>query len=161
MLRENLEHGATTRRDPQTCGSQFGVRLDIHDPSLPLIVNHSKLFRPGETRQSPTAPDSARQSPTKSNEVATMTTGEEPRPGAEGALTPRTDAPEGVVIYVGVDDIEAALTRIRGAGGTAVTGKQPIPTVGWTARFRDTEGNLVGLFQPDPTVPFPVDGPVI
>jgi predicted enzyme related to lactoylglutathione lyase len=39
-----------------------------------------------------------------------------------------------------------------------VTGKLPIPTVGWSARFRDTEGNLVGLFQTDPTVPAPGGG---
>ena len=41
------------------------------------------------------------------------------------------------------------------AGGTVLTDKLPIPTMGWSARFRDTEGNLIGLFQTDPTVPFP------
>lgn len=84
-----------------------------------------------------------------------MTTGTEPGPGAEGALTPRSDAPEGVVVYVGVDDIDAALARVTAAGGEIVAGRMPIPTVGWTARFRDSEGNLMGLFQDDPTVPLP------
>lgn len=88
----------------------------------------------------------------------TMTTGAPPGPGAEGALTPRAEAPWGVVVYVGVDDIDQALIRVRDAGGTVVTGKLPIPTVGWSARFRDTEGNLVGLFQTDPTVPAPGGG---
>ena len=75
----------------------------------------------------------------------TMTTGAEPGRGAEGALTPRAEAPEGVVVYVGVEDIDRALVGVQDAGGTVVNGKMPIPTVGWSARFRDTEGNLVGL----------------
>jgi len=85
----------------------------------------------------------------------TMTTGTEPGPGAEGALTPRSEAPEGVVIYVGVDDIEEAMARVTAAGGTLESEKMPIPTVGWNARVRDPEGNLIGLFQADTTVPMP------
>ncbi|TXN29904.1 VOC family protein [Lacisediminihabitans profunda] len=85
----------------------------------------------------------------------TMPTGEPPGPGAEGALTPRAEAPEGVVIYVGVDDIDDALRKVADAGGTVLTEKMPIPTVGWSARFRDSEGNLVGLFQEDPSVAMP------
>lgn len=78
-----------------------------------------------------------------------MTTGEPPGPGAEGALTSRAEAPEGVVVYVSVDDVDKALERVREAGGTPLTGRQPIPTIGWSARFRDPEGNVVGLFQAD------------
>ena len=59
------------------------------------------------------------------------------------------------MVYVGVDDIDHALRSIQDGGGTVVTGKSPIPTMGWSARFRDTEGNLIGLFQTDPTVPLP------
>jgi len=88
----------------------------------------------------------------------TMTTGAAPGPGAEGALTPRGEAPEGVVVYVGVDDIDRILRRIQAAGGTLVTEKLSIPTMGWSARFRDTEGNTIGLFQTDPTVPLPGGG---
>jgi predicted enzyme related to lactoylglutathione lyase len=85
----------------------------------------------------------------------TMTAGAEPGPGAEGALTPRVEAPEGVVVYVGVDDIDEAMAKVTDAGGTLLTEKMPIPTLGWSARFRDSEGNLVGLFQADSTVPMP------
>jgi predicted enzyme related to lactoylglutathione lyase len=60
-----------------------------------------------------------------------------------------------VVVYVGVDDIDGTLRGIQEAGGTVVTSKFPIPTMGWSARFRDTEGNVIGLFQTDPTVPLP------
>jgi len=61
-------------------------------------------------------------------------------------------------VYVEVEDIDRALSSVKDAGGTVVTGKMPIPTVGWSARFRGTEGNLVGLFQTDPTVPIPGGG---
>jgi uncharacterized protein len=84
-----------------------------------------------------------------------MTTGAEPGPGAEGALTLRSEAPEGVRVYVGVDDIDRALERVTETGGVVLTGRTPIPTVGWSAIFRDTEGNAIGLFQPDPSVPAP------
>lgn len=58
-----------------------------------------------------------------------LTTGEPPGPGAEGALSPRTEEAPGVVVYMGVDDIETALDRVKQAGGTALTEKMPIPTV--------------------------------
>ena len=85
----------------------------------------------------------------------TMTTGEPPGPGAEGALTPRGESPDGVLVYVGVDDIDKAMAQVRAAGGTVLTEKMPIPTVGWSARFRDSEGNVIGLFQTDTAAPLP------
>jgi hypothetical protein len=41
--------------------------------------------------------------------------------------------------------------KVKDAGGTLVTEKLPIPAMGWSARFRDTEGNLISLFQMDPS----------
>lgn len=80
-----------------------------------------------------------------------LTTGQEPGigPGAEGALTPRVEAPEGVLVYVDVDDVDAALKTVADAGGTVVHAKSPIQSIGWSAHVRDTEGNLIGLFQSD------------
>ena len=86
-------------------------------------------------------------------EYWTMSTGEAPGYGAEGALKPRAEGPEGVTIYIAVDDIDDALRRIPEAGGTMMTDKMPVPTMGWSAHFRDTEGNLVGIFQVDASVP--------
>ena len=87
-----------------------------------------------------------------------MTTGAEPGPGAEGALSPRADTPEGVVVYVGVDNIDDAMDKVKQAGGSLLTEKMPIPTMGWSAHFRDSEGNLIGLFQADSSVPMPEGG---
>ena len=80
----------------------------------------------------------------------TMTTGDAPGPGAEGALTPRSEAPGGVLIYISVPDIDEAIGRVRAAGGEALTTSLPVPGMGWMARIRDPEGNVVGLFHEDP-----------
>lgn len=48
--------------------------------------------------------------------------------------------------------------RVTDAGGEVVLGKSPIPTMGWMARFRDSEGNTIGLFQEDTSVPMPEGG---
>lgn len=81
-----------------------------------------------------------------------LSTGEAPGVGAEGALSRRSEEVPGVVIYVGVDDIDDALDRVQRNGGAALTEKVPIPGVGWSAHVRDTEGNLIGLFQADADV---------
>lgn len=78
-----------------------------------------------------------------------LTTDAPSGPGAEGALTPRSEAPGGVVVYISVDSIDDALARIAAAGGEPLTAKAAVPGFGWTAKFRDTEGNTVGLFQED------------
>jgi predicted enzyme related to lactoylglutathione lyase len=62
------------------------------------------------------------------------------------------------MFYIAVDDIDAALAAIEAAGGTRLTERMPIPTVGWSAFFEDTERNKVGLFQADPDVPMPGGG---
>ena len=70
-------------------------------------------------------------------------------------MTKRSDDAPSLVFYIAVDDIDAALAAIEAAGGRRLTARMPIPTVGWSAFFEDTEGNKVGLFQNDPSVPIP------
>ena len=55
----------------------------------------------------------------------------------------------GGAIYPSEDQAKA-----RELGGSA-DDRQPIPTIGWFARCRDTEGNEFSLFQADETVPAP------
>ncbi len=54
------------------------------------------------------------------------------------------------VVTVDVDDIDAALEKINSLGGSTVAPRQAIGTMGWAAYFRDTEGNVVGLWQNAP-----------
>jgi predicted enzyme related to lactoylglutathione lyase len=78
--------------------------------------------------------------------------------GIGGALTKRNDDSPALMFYIEVDDIDTALAGVEKAGGRRITERMPIPTVGWSAFFEDTEGNRVGIFQSDPSVPMPEGG---
>ena len=71
--------------------------------------------------------------------------------GIDGALAKRDPQAPGLTFYISVDDIDESLAAIAAAGGRPLTDRLPIPTVGWTAFFIDSEGNRLGLFQPDPS----------
>ena len=78
-----------------------------------------------------------------------MTDGLEPA----GAIYPSPERPgQGLIVYFLTSDIEVSIARARELGGSAED-KQPIPTIGWFARCRDTEGNEFSIFQPDDSVP--------
>lgn len=77
--------------------------------------------------------------------------------GWGGAVYPSEDS-SGTTIYLGSDDIDADLAKVRELGGEA-EGKQPIPGVGWFARCKDTEGNSFSLFQSDESVTMPEGAP--
>ncbi len=79
--------------------------------------------------------------------------------GIGGALSIRSPQAPAPTFYVSVDDIDAALAAVEAAGGRRLTERMPIPTVGWSALFEDSEGNVLGLFQPDPDAPMPEGGP--
>jgi predicted enzyme related to lactoylglutathione lyase len=53
-------------------------------------------------------------------------------------------------IVIDVANLEEALKAINEAGGTTVTERQPVGDMGFTAYFRDTEGNLIGLWETAP-----------
>ena len=76
-------------------------------------------------------------------------TGQAPDMGIDGALTPRSSYPQPVVNTISVDSVEKALARIKSAGGQVLSGKSPIPTIGWFATCKDSEGNIFGILEPD------------
>lgn len=51
-------------------------------------------------------------------------------------------------IYLGVDNIDESIERVRELGGEAED-RRAIPGVGWFSPCRDTEGTAFQLFQPD------------
>ena len=53
-------------------------------------------------------------------------------------------------VYLATDDIEASIAKVRELGGTAGD-KQPVPTHGWFAACKDTEGTSFSLWQGDET----------
>lgn len=51
------------------------------------------------------------------------------------------------VITVAVDDIDDAVAMVEKHGGSAVGEKMPVADMGFAAYFKDSEGNLMGLWQ--------------
>ena len=73
-------------------------------------------------------------------------------PGAiNGGMTQRSESTPAPVITIDVEDIDAALAQIEAAGGKAVTSRTPIPGMGAYGYFRDTEGNVMGLWETTPS----------
>jgi predicted enzyme related to lactoylglutathione lyase len=84
-------------------------------------------------------------------------TGPPTEPGIDGGLLSRRGpAPDdgqpvnAYVCTVQVADLDALLARAAGLGAALAVAKMPIPGVGWLAYVKDTEGNIVGMMQPDP-----------
>lgn len=83
-------------------------------------------------------------------------TGPDDAPGIHGAIVrregPREEGtPSGYVCSIGVDDLDSVVEVAQAAGARMVSGKAAVPGVGWVARLRDPEGNLVGLLEADET----------
>lgn len=77
--------------------------------------------------------------------------------GIDGGLLPRRgpeptdDTPLAAFpITVDVTDVDATVDAVERAGGKVAMPKGAIPTVGWLAYCKDTEGNIFGLMQSDP-----------
>jgi predicted enzyme related to lactoylglutathione lyase len=60
----------------------------------------------------------------------------------------------GTSVYLGTDDIDADLAKVRELGGEADE-KQSIPKIGWFSRCKDSEGNEFSLYQSDENAPMP------
>jgi predicted enzyme related to lactoylglutathione lyase len=83
-------------------------------------------------------------------------TGADPQPGINGGLVRRrgpapTDGQSvnAFVNTIGVGDLDATLQKLTALGGTIALPKMPIPTMGYLAYAKDTDGNLFGMMQPD------------
>jgi predicted enzyme related to lactoylglutathione lyase len=55
--------------------------------------------------------------------------------------------PRSPVVTVDVEDIDAALAKIGELGGSTVVPKMPVGEMGFSAYFKDTEGNILGLWE--------------
>lgn len=69
-------------------------------------------------------------------------------PGAiNGGMYKRSQLGEPTTIVIDVPSIDEYLEKVKKAGGKVVLEKQPISDFGFFARIRDTENNLVGLWE--------------
>ena len=85
-----------------------------------------------------------------------VTTGPDDQPGINGGLLRRQGEIDGhaVIAYVctfDVVDIDASLKTAEANGAQVAVPKMPIPGMGWLVYCKDTEGNIFGMMQGDPS----------
>lgn len=66
----------------------------------------------------------------------------------EGSIVHRRN-PEPVLNTIEVDDLAAALDKIRSLGGEILVPNIHLPGLGWLAYFRDPEGNILSAMEVD------------
>lgn len=72
-------------------------------------------------------------------------------PGAiNGGMFQRDERLTSPVITIDVDGIDDALKQIEDAGGSTVQPRTAIPGMGAFAYFKDSEGNVMGLWETTP-----------
>lgn len=76
-------------------------------------------------------------------------TGEGDEPGINGGISVREEPVKTVENTIQVPSIDDYVKRVTDAGGELLMAKSAIPSVGWFAMCKDTEGNKFGLMQPD------------
>jgi uncharacterized protein len=64
-----------------------------------------------------------------------------------GGMTQRGEPVSRPVITIAVDDVDATLQKVSASGGSAVGEKIQVGDMGYAAYFKDSEGNLMGLWQ--------------
>jgi hypothetical protein len=77
-------------------------------------------------------------------------TGPDEEPGINGAIM-RRPAWGACTIHVQVPSVDEHIVRVEEAGGEVMQGKSPIPGIGYMAYCRDTEGNVFGIYEDDPS----------
>ena len=70
-----------------------------------------------------------------------------------GGLYQRREPLSRMMMYVLVKDIERAIERVEEMGGTIMTPKVTIDTVGTLVTILDSEGNMVGLWEQEKKKP--------
>ncbi|MDM5206131.1 VOC family protein [Cytobacillus kochii] len=83
-------------------------------------------------------------------------TGDEDEPGIDGALMQRQSPPpesnqplNGYACTIGVENYHAIEEKILNNGGVVALPKYALPGMAWQGYYKDTEGNIFGIHQPD------------
>ena len=64
-----------------------------------------------------------------------------------GGMLQREEPVKAPVITISVDNMDQATATIEKNGGKVIRPKMPVGDMGFAAYFKDTEGNVVGLWQ--------------
>ena len=79
------------------------------------------------------------------------TTGEDKELGINGAISGKDQMHPTTVNTISVPSFEEAVKNIKAAGGQVLGPKMTVPNVGYMTYCKDTEGNIIGIMQTDPT----------
>lgn len=82
--------------------------------------------------------------------VPTDETGRPIRPGVNGMIMKRQHPQQPFANYISVESVDEYGARAEALGGQIIMPKTPVPGMGWFLYFKDTEGNILGLWQHDP-----------
>lgn len=94
--------------------------------------------------------------PEMGNYVVAMTSDKDGPKGHRGAIDGgfyerKADWPDQYPsVVIAVEDVKAAMRKVKEAGGEVLGEPMQIPGVGEYVSFRDTEGNRLSLLQPQP-----------
>ena len=65
----------------------------------------------------------------------------------DGGMMKREEPFTAPNVVIDVENIETALKAVNEAGGSTVVERQQVGDMGFSAYFRDSEGNLMGLWE--------------
>lgn len=77
-------------------------------------------------------------------------TGDEKEPGINGGIGKRMHPSATTINIIDVKSIDESIEKVKASGGDVVMPKTTVPSVGYLAYCKDTEGNVFGMMQMDP-----------
>ncbi|MGZ4894306.1 MAG: VOC family protein [Halobacteriota archaeon] len=80
-----------------------------------------------------------------------VTTGPDNEPGINGAIVPRRMPEQVTANTVSVASVDEVTKTIEETGGKVIVPKQTVPGEGYLVYCADTEGNVFGVMQLDPS----------
>jgi predicted enzyme related to lactoylglutathione lyase len=80
-----------------------------------------------------------------------VTAGPDDELGINGAITARTNAEQVTTCSMSSTSVDESAKKVVEAGGSVIMPKGPVPGVGWLFMCKDTEGNVFGIIEFDPT----------
>ncbi len=64
-----------------------------------------------------------------------------------GGMMKRNDIVTGPSFSINVKNIDEAMAKVKAAGGSVIKDKTSVGSMGFVAYFKDTEGNVLSLWQ--------------
>ena len=83
--------------------------------------------------------------------VPTDAEGRPSRPGVNGGIMGRMFPGQAPVNYISVPDVNEFVQKAERLGAKVLMPKMPVPGMGWFAQLNDPEGNVLAIWEHDPS----------